>query len=86
MTNKLLTFEYSKDGAELHVHMDGSGLQLLRTALESLADSTGPSHLHLQSRSWGGTELTEDQQSDEDELLHQVTLHYWPASEESSRE
>ena len=70
----LLTFELS-NGNEIDIHGDASGLRRLAETLQRVLDSG--EHEHLMTPSWGGTELSEEKQSDQSALVHKVTIHLW---------
>ncbi len=78
--NKLLTFELSRDGDELHIHCNREGLEALQQILHRLAESSAPvpRHDHLMTPSWAGDELTEEKQGDDTTLLNKVTVRLWP--------
>ncbi len=75
MSTRLLTFELSGDGSELHIHGDASGLRELVRALERVI--TTREHDHLMTPSWGGAELTEQPQGQGTRLVHSVVVHPW---------
>jgi hypothetical protein len=75
MTDFILTFELAKGSKELDIHFDEKGLEMLISMLQGLKGKTD--HDHLMTPSWAGTELSEETQSDESELINKVTIHKW---------
>ena len=73
--NFLLSFEISKDGDELNIHCDDTGLENLLSIISQIKGKVG--HEHLMTPSWGGNELSEDPQSEDSHLLNKVTIHKW---------
>ena len=75
----LLTFELSKDGDELAIHLDQHGLDVLLAALNRLHNrgSSSPNDMHLMSNMWGGDKLSGEAQSPDSTLLHKVDLRLW---------
>jgi hypothetical protein len=71
----LLSFELSKDGDELNVHCDDAGLAKLLSVLSKLEEKA--QHEHLMTPSWGGSELSEEPQAADSQLLNKVTIHKW---------
>ncbi|MEO1658577.1 MAG: Imm32 family immunity protein [Pseudomonadota bacterium] len=70
----MLTFELSDSADELHIHLDEDGLRKLVEAIGRLAPGD---HEQFMTPRWGGTELTEQTQSDTTTLLNKVTMHHW---------
>ena len=74
----MLTFEIGKDGDVVEIHGDTSGLGGLRDTINRILDSgERNSHEHLMSSSWGGNELTEDNQGADSRLIHHVKIYCW---------
>ena len=71
----LLSFELSQDGDELDIHCDEHGLSKLKYILSQLEN--GEQHVHLMTANWGGSELTQESQSEDSQLLYKVTIHKW---------
>jgi hypothetical protein len=81
MTKRLLTFELSNDGQELHVHGDAEGLESLAKAIDrakAQANAGKPAHDHLMTEAWAGNELSGTTQGTDTRLINKVTLHAWP--------
>jgi len=79
INDKLLTFELSAEGDCVDVHMNRQGLEDLVLYLTRLLDSSElPTHDHLMTGSWAGTELTEGVQGADAKLINQVNLRLWP--------
>ena len=66
------------------VHLDEEGLDLLVERLSKLRRHQEPEHDHLMTPSWAGTELTEDKQGAENDLIHMLTVYYHPHQEPRS--
>ena len=60
------------------IHLDEEGLDLLIDRLTKLRRHQEPEHEHLMTPSWAGTELTEDKQSADNDLIHMLTVYYHP--------
>ncbi len=75
MKNKLLTFELDKDGEMLEIHGNKEGLKSLISILLK-ATETGD-HSHMMTASWGGEELTDEKQCDENKLINHVKIFNW---------
>lgn len=75
----LLTFELSKDGDELAIHLDEQGLVFLLSTLHRLQNGSSPppKHIHLMTNEWGGDELSNEAQSPSSTLLNKVDLRLW---------
>lgn len=71
----LLSFELTKEGDELDIHCDDSGLEKLLAILSQLKEKS--QHEHLMTPKWGGNELTEVNQAEDSTLLNKVTIHKW---------
>ena len=72
MTDPLLTFELAKDGNELFIHADATGLLYLASVLTRLAQhaETGlKEHTHLMTEDWAGHELSSVAQGTDSCLL-----------------
>ncbi len=75
MGQPLLTFELTKEGDCVEIHADPAGLKLLLGALEKVLRSG--QHEHLMTPSWGGSELSEDKQGQENRLIDHVKIMLW---------
>lgn len=71
----ILTFELSEDGDELDIHCDEQGLNMLIQSLHRLSNAN--QHEHLLSPSWGGSQLSEEKQSEQSKLINKITFHRW---------
>ena len=81
MSQRLLTFELSKDGEELHIHGNAEGLRALMKVLDRLkaqAEAGTQAHDHLMTEAWAGTELSGRTQGSETRLVNKVDVHAWP--------
>lgn len=74
-----LTFALSDDKDELEIQMNRAGMEDLIYYLRRLLNTSGPlpSHDHLMTASWAGTELTEVNEGGNGSVLHKVTLRYF---------
>ena len=81
MNKRLLTFELSTDGQELHVHANAEGVRTLIKALDRLrsqVEAGKQAHDHLMTEAWGGTELSAVRHSADARLVNKVDIHVWP--------
>jgi len=86
MTNsRMLTFEVVSEGDEIEIHADKQGMKDLIYYLKRMLDSKSklPNHDHLMSNSWGGGELTDDKQGEDNILINKVTIRLWPVIEDN---
>jgi hypothetical protein len=77
-TDRLLTFELSKNHNELFVVGDSNGLRFLAAKLTHLADKLDrglSDHERLMTPEWAGNELSSVPQGEGTELLNQVTIY-----------
>lgn len=74
--NFLLSFELSKNKDELDIHLNEEGLSRLIELLLRFKKH-GYQHEHMMTPSWGGNELSEEQQALDSSLLNKVTFHKW---------
>jgi Immunity protein 32 len=72
----LLTVERNSQQQAVEIHFDPAGLEFLIKRLEALKANGG--HDHLMSSSWAGTELSEEKQGVDNEIVHHLSLHLWP--------
>ena len=77
MTNqkRLLTFELKKDGDEIELHGNAQGLRHLISRIEAALKNRD--HEHLMTAEWGGNDLSDEKQGEENELIHHVKLMFW---------
>ncbi|WP_184355884.1 Imm32 family immunity protein [Rhizobium sp. BK602] len=70
----ILTVEHEKGShGEISICFDSEGLSLLLKKLSYLADNRD--HLHLTTKTWGGNELTEVAQGNNNyQLVHSLRL------------
>ena len=74
--SRMLTFELNPSQT-IEVHVNEEGLQDLIEVLRRLNASPSSEHVHLMTASWGGSELTENTQGVDTQLVHRVTFHLW---------
>ncbi|MEB3103713.1 Imm32 family immunity protein [Ferviditalea candida] len=75
MDKFLLTFEFDKENEKIEIHADKYGLLFLKQKIDVLLQKGGD--VHLMTPSWGGQELSEEQQNENSILLHHVKILYW---------
>lgn len=73
----LLTFEFDSKNETLEIHGNQKGLQKLRTLIDSLLLITGDDHIHLMTKNWGGSELSDIKQCQENEIINHVKIFKW---------
>jgi hypothetical protein len=64
--------QINQQRAEIEIYCDAEGLGELQRQLNFLVD--GETHVHLASRSWAGTELSETPFGKGNVLVHQATI------------
>lgn len=74
---KLLTFEIVESKDEIEIHLNKEGINELLKQLNTLSTFDSNDHLHLFSESWGGSELTEQKQAEDNKIVYKVTIYYW---------
>ena len=74
----LLTVEYNAGEQAVEIHIDREGVDLLVERLSKLKEHSGQEHDHLMTESWGGSELTEEKQGAENELINHLRITFWP--------
>lgn len=45
--------------------------------IDSLTKTKAPNHVHLMTNSWGGDELTDEKQGDENIIINHVKIFKW---------
>ena len=75
MEEYLLTFEYDEETRKIEIHADRKGLIVFKDIIDNLLEKGGD--IHLMSPSWGGQELSEEQQNEKTKLLHHVKIFFW---------
>jgi len=76
-----LVLETSRDGDEVFIHANPTELRRLAKILERLAakvEAGEPNHEHMFSESWGGHDLSQEQQTAEHRLVHHLKIYGWP--------
>jgi Immunity protein 32 len=73
---KLLTFERTEPGV-LDIHLDETGATELIQVVQRLLLAKENAHDHLMTSGWGGTELTDETQTEGATLVEQVNIHLW---------
>lgn len=73
----LLTFEVIPQSNEVFVVGSVKGLQALVNSINNVIETKD--HEHLFTPSWAGSELTEQQQIQDSQLVNKVTIYYTPA-------
>ena len=77
MSKKFLTFELDKKGETVEIHGNSEGLTSLLKGLQNLLYEGKQDHLHLMTPSWGGEELTEEKQGENNKLINGVKIFFW---------
>ena len=72
-----LTVETRDNGTVVEVFLDPEGLDFLMQVVGRLRGNE-PNHDHLMTESWGSWELTEEQQSDDGVIVHQLNVFFSP--------
>jgi hypothetical protein len=75
--NFLLTFEWDAKDEILEIHANREGLEKLRTAINTLLSKNGCDHIHLMTEDWGGEELSNEKQCQENEIINHVKVFQW---------
>ncbi len=75
--NHVLTFELDPKTRELEIHANIDGLKILREKIDMLIRANSPDHTHLMSQNWGGEEITNQKQSDANEMIKSVKIFKW---------
>lgn len=73
----LLIFELDSKNEILEIHGNQKGLEKLKTLIDSLLSKASSDHIHLMSENWGGYELSNDKQCEENEIINHVKLFKW---------
>jgi hypothetical protein len=73
----ILTFEIDTTTKEIEIHANKEGLEILRKKIDFLLNSKSADHSHLMTEAWGGSELTNQKQSEQNELIHSVKIFKW---------
>lgn len=76
MVDYTLTFEITPDGDEIEIHATKEGLSHLKKQIEHLLEK-GEDHTHLMTSSWGGNELSEEVQGENNKLISHVKVFIW---------
>ncbi len=72
----LLTVEYNSKGV-VEVAMDEEGREVLLRSIQGLTlDRPLYAHDHLMTEAWAGTELTEELQNPENQLINQLNFYF----------
>ena len=75
MSDKVLTFELNPDDDEIDIHGNEQGFLEFIEAINRVLSSS--QHDHLMTPDWGGSELTNEKQSETSKLINKVTIHFW---------
>ncbi len=73
----LLTFEWDEQNELLEIHGNQEGLNSFKNEIELLLKSTNEDHIHLQSPSWGGQELSDKKLNEQNKLISNVKIFKW---------
>ncbi|ADI38290.1 putative uncharacterized protein [Waddlia chondrophila 2032/99] len=75
--SKVLTFELDEKNELLEIHGNVEGLIFLRDKITNLIEMEKNKHIHLMIPSWGGEELSEKKQSEQNTLVPHVKIFKW---------
>jgi len=75
VNKKLLTFEFSQSEGLLEIHVDENGLNTLIDILKGVKKHGD--HVHLMTQSWGGSELSDEKQGENNILINHVKIAMW---------
>ncbi|URA10251.1 Imm32 family immunity protein [Thermospira aquatica] len=68
----VLTVELNRKDESIEIYCDKEGIKLLKKQLDILEKNGG--HVHLMTPSWGGHELTEEKQDENNELINHLRI------------
>ena len=72
--SKLLTFEFDERDELLEIHGNTDGLISLRDKIDNLIKMKSDEHIHMMIPSWGGEELSEEKQCEDNRLIPHVKV------------
>ncbi|MTI85644.1 MAG: methylhydantoinase [Firmicutes bacterium] len=75
MKDILLTFEYNDVDENLEIHANKQGLKFPKRQIEKL--EVNNTNFHLITSSWGGDELSEEKQGENNKLINHVKIFHW---------
>ena len=76
----ILSFATDKDGDQLFIHADISGLEHLIRSLTHIRQKVAAGtceHDHMMTDAWGGDELTERVPDADAQIVHHVRIYGW---------
>jgi hypothetical protein len=73
----LLTFEWDSKNETLEIHADNEGLEKLKSKIDSLLSNPTNDDFHLMTAEWGGNELSDKKQSQENAIINHVKIFKW---------
>lgn len=68
----MLTVEFNKKDESIEIFCDREGLEILAKKINILSTKGG--HIHLMTPSWAGSELSEEKQGLENELVNHLRI------------
>ena len=74
----ILTVEYDVKGETVEIYSDKEGLQFFINKINNLIDKGG--HTHFMTPHWAGSELTEQKQGEDTELINHLVIALKPKS------
>lgn len=74
----MLNFELTPDNKTVEIHVDKKGAEELISYLQPLLTATKSDHLHLFTPASAGRGLSDEQQGENNRLIHHVQLMFWP--------
>lgn len=76
---KLLTLEFDFEQELIELHLNRERAEYLKNILEKLILEKDNKDIHLMTPDWGGNELSNDPQNENEniKLIHHLKLIYW---------
>lgn len=75
--SRLLTFELDEKNELLEIHGNNEGLLYLKQQIESLILVEELDHVHMMVPSWGGEELSEERQCEQNQIVPHIKIYKW---------
>ena len=79
LMEKLLTVEFDNDSKVVEIHLNDLGIDTLLKYLQSLKNNSVNDHHNLMSSSWGGKELSDEKQNEDNnvQFINHLKIIYW---------
>ena len=75
--NATLSFEWDAENERLEIHGTSEAFTDFAQTLKSLASQEKSDHIHLMTKEWGGSGLSNDKQNAAARLIHHVKILVW---------